>query len=158
MHSGSDWWRWINVLFGQNHGCRRRSRSVWFSLERSSSRESLRGELLPNVWRCPSGWSVLGGCVDPRCELEEVLMVSYQPQPRQCNWSERSSSERSSGTSTITTCDVFYIAERSSSERGSGTSTSTTGDVGAVLSRSAWVGFGCGSSISVGYGVFSRSE
>ncbi|CAL5375083.1 unnamed protein product [Camellia sinensis] len=44
------------------------------SLERSSSCESLRSDLLPYVWRCPRGWSVFGECMDPRCEIEEDLV------------------------------------------------------------------------------------
>ena len=64
MHSGSDWWRSIDALFWRKHGCRRRFSSVRFALERSSLSESLRGELLPYVWRCPSGWLVFGGCVE----------------------------------------------------------------------------------------------
>lgn len=71
MLSGADWWRSIEALFGRKHGCRRRSSSVRLSLERSFLCESLRGEL-PFVWRCPSGWSVFGGCVDPRCVIEDL--------------------------------------------------------------------------------------
>ncbi|THG08950.1 hypothetical protein TEA_014525 [Camellia sinensis var. sinensis] len=58
------YWRSIDALFGRKHGCRSRSRSVWFSFERSSSCDSLRGERRrTGEGRRTAGRSVFGSAV-----------------------------------------------------------------------------------------------